>query len=200
VSEQPASVETVLRERVAAAHNQRTDELRAQADAAARRLAERLAVAATLRLVLDGTGGGEWYLVLRDGRMEVDSASTKTPVVTIFQSAESWTRLLAAGKGFLAAGGGPELDAGRVAKLEAITGAIEFRLTEVDDGAPVAVVMQLGGGRERLTPATTLTLRAADAQRLRSGELQPPQAMMQGLVQIGGDASLAMQVGVALFM
>jgi hypothetical protein len=60
--------------------------------------------------------------------------------------------------------------------------------------------MQLGGGRERLAPATTLTVRATDAQRLRTGELQPPQAMMQGLVQIGGDASLAMQVGVALFM
>jgi hypothetical protein len=190
----------VLRERVAAAHNRRTDELRAQADAAASRLAERIAVAATLRLVLEGPDGGEWYLVLRDGRMEVMSASTEVPVVTIFQSTECWTRLLAAGKGFLAAGGGPELDPGRVARLEAIAGAIEFRLTEVDDGEPVAVVMQLGGGHERLAPATTLTLRAADAQRLRTGELPPPQAMMQGLVQIGGDASLAMQIGVALFM
>ncbi len=200
VSGQPASVDSVLRERVAAAHNQRTDELRAQADAATRRLTERLAVAATLRLVLEGADGGEWYLVLRDGRMEVTSASNEAPLVTIYQSAESWARLLAAGKGFLAAGGGPELDAGRAARLQTIAGAIEFRLTEVDDGGPVTVVMQLGGGHERLTPTTTLTLRAADAQRLRTGELQPPQAMMQGLVQIGGDASLAMQVGVALFM
>ena len=194
------SVESVLRERVAAAHNQRTDELRAQADAAARRLTERLAVAAALRLVLDGADGGEWYLVLRDGRMEIASAIAEEPVVTIYQTAESWGRLLAAGKGFLAAGGGPELDAPRITKLRAIKGAIEFRLMEVDEGEPISVVMQVGGGRERLAPTTTLTLRAADAQRLRTGELQPPQAMMQGLVQIGGDASLAMQVGVALFM
>lgn len=195
-----ASIETVLRERVAAAHNQRTEELRAQAEAAERRLAERLGVAATLRLVLEGQGGGEWYLVVREGVMRIERASDEAPVVTVFQRTESWERLLAAGKGFLAAGGGPELDAGRVARLKAIAGAIEFHLTEVDDGGAVDVLMQLGGGSERLTPKTTLTLRAADAQRLRSGELQPPQAMMQGLVQIGGDASFAMQVGVALFM
>ena len=195
------SVGEVLRDRVAAAHNRRTAELRGAAAEAARRLAGRLAVAATLRLVLEGAGGGEWHLVVRDGEMRVETASDDAPVMTVFQSVVDWQRLLAAGKGlFVGRGGGVELSPARVARLRALSGALEFRLTEVDGGQPVKVLLQLGGARERRAPATTLTLRAEDAQRMHAGELAPPQAMMQGLVQLAGDAALAMQVGAALFM
>ena len=194
------SIEAVLRDRVAAAHDRRTAELRTQVEAAERRLAERLAVTVTFRLVLEGPGGGAWHLVLRDGAMHVERATDATPLITVFQNVDGWERLLAAGGHLFTAAGGPEFSPGRVARLEAIAGALEFRLLEVDAGDPVSVIVQLGGGRERLDATTTITLRAADAQRLRSGDLTPPQAMMQGLVQIGGDASLAIQVGIALFM
>jgi hypothetical protein len=201
VSTAETSVEAILRDRVAAAHVRRTAELRHAADEAARRLADRLTVAATLRLVLEGAGGGEWYLVVRDGEMRVETASDDVPVMTVFQSVADWRRLLAADKGlFAAGGGGTDLSPARVARLQALSGALEFRLTEVDGGEPVSVQLQLGAARERLAPATTITLRAEDAQRMRTGELAPPQAMMQGLVQLAGDMSLAMQVGAALFM
>lgn len=196
-----SSVGEVLRDRVAAAHNRRTAELRRAADEAGRRLADRLAVAATLRLVLEGAEGGEWHLVVRDGEMRVETASDDAPVMTVFQSVADWQRLLAAGKALLGAGGGGvELSPARVARLRALSGALEFRLTEIDGEEPVRVLLQLGGARERRAPATTVTLRAEDAQRMRTGELAPPQAMMQGLVQLAGDTALAMQVGAALFM
>jgi len=35
---------------------------------------------------------------------------------------------------------------------------------------------------------------------MRAGELAPPQAMVRGLVQLAGDASLAVQIGAAFFM
>jgi len=201
VSAPATSVEAILRERVVVAHNRRTAELRRAGDGSERRLSDRLAVVATLRLVLEGAGGGEWYLVVRDGEMRVEATSDDAPVVTVFQSVLDWQRLLVAGKGlFAAGGGGVELNPVRVARLKALAGALQFRLTEVDDGEPVSVLLQLGGSLQRLAPATTLTLRAEDAQRMRAGELAPPQAMVRGLVQLAGDASLAVQIGAAFFM
>lgn len=219
-----AGITAVLRERVAAEHNRRTEELKREADRAAQRLTERLATAATFRLVLEGSGGGEWHLVVRDGNMRVEAlgdegpggpklsdpaegardvgtdAEEARPVVTVFQSVEAWQRLLEAGQGFFTAGGGTELNQDRIARLRQLSGAIEFRLTDVDGGDPVLVSMQLGPARERLAATTTITLRADVARRIRAGELPPQQAMMQGLVQLGGDVSLAMQVAIALFM
>ena len=196
-----ANVETVLRDRVAAAHNRRTEELHRGTETAARRLADRLATAATFRLVLEGPGGGEWYLVLRDGMMRVEASSDEAPVLTLFQAIEGWRRLLAAEAGFF--GGDPgrtELSRERVARLKVLSGALEFRLSGVEGGRPVIALLQLGAGRDRLAPTTVLTLRAEDARLIRTGELTPQEAVMRGLVQMSGDLSLAIQVGFALFM
>jgi hypothetical protein len=70
-----ASVETLLREQVAAVHNRRRAELCQAGSPSERRLSDRLAVVATLRLVLEGAGGGERYLLARDGDMRVEATS-----------------------------------------------------------------------------------------------------------------------------
>jgi hypothetical protein len=196
-----SGIESVLRDQVAAAHNRQTDELRRAARGAAQQLADRIATRATFRLVLEGDGGGEWFLVIRDGEMRVTESDDEPPLISVYQTVDGWQRLHAAGAAMLGAGGGRvQLTPDRVTRLRALRGALEFRLTEVDASDGVTVVLQLGGDRGRVPSTTVITLRAADAMRMRSGELPPPQAMMQGLVQLAGDVSFAVQVGTALLM
>jgi hypothetical protein len=195
----PLDPATFLRERVAPRSWRRIEELRAQVVRLEREIEERLRAEATIEIVLEGPGGGTWYLNLRQGETRVEAAPAAPPLVRIYQSREDWEALA---RLQLAAGGGPpgtagELTRTRIERLRALAGAIEFRLAA--DSGEHRVVVQFGGG-ERATPRCTVRLRAADAARLQAGELMPQAAFMQGLVQLDGDMAFAMQVAATLFV
>ncbi len=198
----PLDPATFLRDHVAPRSRRRVEDLRAQIKRLEAELADRLAAEATIEIVLEGAGGGTWYLNVRQGETEVATSPTAAPLVRVFQPLADWEALarteLAAGAGdggALPAGG--DLTRARVDRLRGLQGALEFRLV-ADDGERRTVV-QFGSG-EQQPPRCTLRLRADDARRLRTGEVSPQAAFLQGLVKLEGDLAFAMQVGAALFM
>ena len=195
----PLDPETFLREQVAPRVARRVEELRQQVVRLEAEIADRLAAEAVVELVLDGDGGGRWFLRLAGGQMEVATETGSPPLVRVFQSRGDWEALARA----QAAGGGTGAPVGadltrtRIDRLRGLQGGLEFRLLE-DDGER-AVHVHFGAG-ERAAPRCTLRMRAEDARRLQAGDLPPQVAFLSGLVKIEGDVAFAMQVGAALVL
>lgn len=185
--------EAFLREQVAPRMAQRIEELRAELDRLHRELADRMTAEATVALVLEGPGGGTWYMNIRDGQMVVSREATHSPLVSVHQTRADWEALARAAGG--SAPMGTDLTASRIERLREIRGTLEFRLTTGDTERRVEVRL----GPEGTGSRCTLSLKAEDAIRLQSGELRPEAAFIQGLVKLQGDVTLAMQLGAVLF-
>jgi len=183
-----------LREHVADRLRRRIEELRAQAARLERELEERLAAEATLEFVLEGDGGGAWFVNVQGEDVRVEGAPARPPLVRLLQSRTDWEALARSGLGMGAPPGAGDLTRARIARLATLKGTLEFRLI-ADDGER-RVRVQFGAAD---APRCTVTLRADDARRLQSGELTPQAAFLQGLARLEGDVALAMQAGAALF-
>lgn len=192
-----------FRTHVAPRSRRRIDELRGQIKRCEAELADRLAAEATIEIMLEGDGGGIWYLNLREGDTEVSPAPAGPPLVRVVQTRQDWEALARAelasggGDGGMPAGG--DLTRSRVERLRGLRGTLEFRLA-ADDGERRTVVHFGDGTQTPPAPRCTLRLRADDARRLRNGEVAPQAAFLQGLVKLEGDLAFAMQVGAALFL
>ena len=186
-----------LREHVAERLQRRIAELRVQTTHLERELADSLAAEATLAFVLEGEGGGSWYVNVDGENIRVDRAAARPPLVRLSQSRADWEALVRAGLGMGAPPGTADLTAGRIKRLATLKGTLEFRVTEPDGGERRVTVTF--GADEVTAPRCAITMRAEDAERLRSGQLTPQAAFMQGLTRLEGDVALAMQVGAALF-
>src|SRR5262245_20932763 len=190
-----------LRDHVAPRSRRQVEELRARITRLEAELADRLGAEATIQLVLEGDGGGTWYLKLRQGDTQVADSPAARPLIRVYQSFRDWetlarAELSGADSGGMPAGG--DLTRSRIERLRGLEGSLEFRL-QAEDGEERPALVQFGTG-ERTTPRCTLRVRVDDARRLRTGELSPQAAFMQGLVKLEGDLAFAMQVGAALFM
>jgi hypothetical protein len=188
---------TFLREHVAPRSAHRIAQLKADIARLQRELDDRLAVKATVQLVLEG--GGTWYLNLRDGETRVEDLPDSPPVIRLYQERTEWEALVRAqlaGRAGLPALA-PELTKSRIERLRALEGAIAFRLGSAEGERTIRVQF---GEADPMKPRTTVSLRAEDALRLQAGELTPQAAFMQGLVKLEGDLAFAMQVGTALFL
>jgi hypothetical protein len=184
--------EAFLRERVAPRLARRIEDLRSEIDRLHRELADRMTAEATVALVLEGPGGGTWYMNIRDGEMGVSREATHPPLVSVHQSRTDWEALAQAAGGSVPMG--TDLTASRIERLREIRGTLEFRLTTGETERRVEVRLGPEGGSR-----CTLMLKAEDAIRLQSGELRPEAAFIQGLVKLQGDVTLAMQLGAVLF-
>jgi len=192
----PLDPGTFLRERVAPQAKRRIDELRAQMGRLEREIADRVAAEATVELALEGSGGGRWYLNLRQGEIHVEDRPAGPPVVRIEQRRDDWEALAREQVGTTTgASSAADLTRTRIERLRKLSGAIAFRLS--GDEREHAIVVRFGG--DSGDPRCTISLRAADAARLQAGELSPQVAFMQGLVKLEGDMAFAMQVGATLF-
>lgn len=173
--------------------------------------AEALAeLAVPLGVLLEGEGGGEWLLEVRGGSLRVEVGSRATAAFSVVQSVEDWQGALWEGRGGAigrhAAGvfrpGGSA--ASRIAELVAPSAAALERMQTlaglvrvcVTDGVggDWALGVKLGPGEIPAEPTTTVSLRAADADAMASGELNPLEAFMGGRIQIAGDLTLLMQI------
>lgn len=181
-----------LRAQVAPRVAHQVEELRGEIERLHRELADRLTAEATVALVLEGSGGGTWYLNLREGQMTVDDQPAKPPLVSVHQTRADWEALAGAAGG--ATPMGADLTASRIERMRAIRGTLEFRLATGDTERRVEIRLGDGAGSR-----CTLSLRAEDAMRLQTGELRPEAAFIQGLVKLQGDVTLAMQLGAVLF-
>jgi hypothetical protein len=182
-----------LSEQVAPRMARRIEDLRAEIERLHRELADRLTAEATVGLVLEGPGGGTWYMNIRDGHMVVATEPAEPALVTVHQTRADWEALAQAAGG--ATPMGADLTASRIERLREIRGTLEFRLATGDTERRVEVRL----GPDGAGPRCTLSMKADDALRLQNGELRPEAAFVQGLVKLQGDITLAMQVGAVLF-
>jgi hypothetical protein len=195
-SDDPLDPAAFLREHVAPRVERRVGQLRAEVARLQRELDERIGATATVELILEGDGGGRWYLNLRDGRMQVADTPDEPPLVRVYQRRGDWEALTRAHLASGATGGGPgaDLTRTRVERLCGVTGTIEFRLTGQVERS---VRIQFGSG-EAVPARCVVTLGAAEFTKLQTGELAPQVAFLQGLVKVQGDMGFAMQLATAL--
>ncbi len=161
----------------------------------------------TLGVRLDGDGGGEWRMHLKDGELTVASGSTEEAAFTVLQSVADWRGALwedrggAFGKqsralfepGSGGAGGPGSMAPSALAQLQMLRGVIKM-VVSGGAGGDWAVAFKLGPGPTPAEPTTTVSVTADDASALERGELDPMQAFMSGRIQIAGDMTLLMQM------
>ncbi len=189
-----------IRDEVAPRHRRRIADLRTQIARLDRELEDRLAADATVELVLEGDGGGTWYVTIRGEDVALADRPPAPPVMRVRQTRGDWEALARLGLGGV--GGNPaggELTRSRVDRLRTVRGTLELRLA--GDDAERRVTVQFGEpGGDPPPPRCTVAMRQADALRMQKGELTPQGAFMQGIVRLEGDVGFAMQLGAVLFL
>lgn len=167
---------------------------------------EAKAVDVVLGVRLEGEGGGEWRLHLKDGSLTVSPGSTEEAAFTVIQSVVDWRGALWEGRGGAfgkqsrtlfepgAGAGGPgAMPPSALAQLQALRGVIKM-VVGGGPGGDWAVAFKLGPGPVPEQPTTTVSVTSEDADALERGELDPMQAFMSGRIQIAGDMTLLMQM------
>lgn len=200
---QSITPETFLKEKVAPQIRRRLDDLRRQIMSLEQQVQERTAAQATVRFVVEGEGGGIWYLNVGGGEMTVASEPAAPPLMTIYQSRDyfDWAMTMAGDAGLFgpstrAAQG--DLTKSRIDKLKTIKGLIQLTFTHLPDGGERSLSLQLGEGERPAAPQMVLSMKAEDAQKIARGEINPQMALMGGIIKITGDMTLAVQFGAAM--
>lgn len=159
---------------------------------------------------LDGKGGGEWLLEVRDGSLCVERASRATAAFTVVQSVEDWRGALWEGRGgavgqhaagVFRPGGAAAARIGELlasssaalARVQALAALLRVSITGGEDG-DWSLGLMLGPGEIPAEATTQVSLRSEDADAMVRGELNPLEAFMGGRVQIAGDITLLMQL------
>jgi len=166
-----------------------------------------------LGVLLAGEGGGEWVLHLDHGKLRVEAGPREEAAFTYVQSVADWRGALWEGRGAAIGegaalffkpgapasnasqagqlGGAPPLTA--LSELEKLDGVIRMLVTG-GEGGDWSVAFKLGPGAIPAEPTTTVTMTAADALALQTGELDPMSAFMGGKMLVTGDMTLMMQM------
>lgn len=200
---QPLTPDTFLKEKVAPQFRRRIDNLRRQIAALEQQIQERTAAQGTVRIVVEGEGGGTWYLNVKGGEMTVAAEAAFPPLLTIYQprSYFDWAVTMAGDSGLFGPGGRAgqsDLTKSRIDRLKMLKGTIQFNFTHLPDGSEQGFAIQFGEGERPATPQLTLSMKAEDAQKMARGEINPQMAFMSGVIKVTGDMALAMQFGAAL--
>jgi putative sterol carrier protein len=160
------------------------------------------AVTATIRVDVQGEGGGTWFLNICEGRMAAGADAEYAPFLTMIQDAASYERLVAeAGDSALGMLGGlsglageMKLTRARIDNLTGVGGSLQFTLS---GDAGFTLLTHFGSDPLPEQPTTTITVDPEGYRKLRAGEIQVHEAFMSGLIQVEGDMQLAMQLALA---
>lgn len=171
-------------------------------DAAKRVLEGMRAVSASIRVEVEGEGGGTFYLNVHEGVLEPGDAPAHEPFLTLLQDRAGFERLAAeAGDSPMAFLGGlsglageMKLTQGRLENLQGVRGCVRF---EVSGPGGFALRTHFGPGPIPETPDTSITVDPDAYGKLRRGELEPQDAFMTGQIAVEGDMQLAMQIALA---
>ncbi len=165
-----------------------------------------------LGIRLEGEGGGEWTLHLAKGELRVIPGSRAETAFTYVQHVEDWRGALWEGRGgsigegtaqLFRPGSQPTATEGTglsaapslaaLGELEKLQGLLRMVVTGAETG-DWSVAMKLGPGEIPSEPTTIVTVAAADAAAMASGELDPMAAFMSGRIRVEGDMTLMMQM------
>lgn len=165
----------------------------------------------TLGVRLEGDGGGEWTLAVREGGLAVVAESRDAAAVTLVQSVEDWRGALWGGRGGVFGRTAVRLLRGRtsealrkaarqrpagfeaLAQIERLTGRVTVVLGG-DGGGDWCVSVHFGPGAIPGEPTATVRVAAADAAAMERGELDPLRAFMAGRIEVTGDMALVLQL------
>lgn len=160
------------------------------------------AVDATIRVEVEGEGGGTFFLNIAAGRMTAGARPAHPPFLTLLQDRRSFERLeREAGDSALALLGGlsglageMRLTRNRIQNLRDVNGLVSFAVTGED-----GFVLRTHFGAEPVPeePKTTITVDEQAYRDLRSGTLDPQSAFMSEQIRIEGDLQTAMQLALA---
>lgn len=197
------SPEAFFKEKVAPQFSRRIDELRRQIIAIEQQIQERLNAQGSVRVVVEGEGGGTWHLNVNKGEMTVTAEPMFPPVMTVYQPRGyfDWAVSMATESGLFgpsARSNQGELTKSRLDRLKLLKGMLQFTFTHLPEGEEQSFCIQFGDGERPATAQTVLTMKADDAQKLARGELNPQAAFMNGVIKVTGDMALAMQFGAAM--
>ena len=160
---------------------------------------------ATVRVRLDGEGGGVWDLVLGpSGLTVVPGGGTGEAEVTLAQTVADW-RAITVGEPGAVTLAPPQakptdilfLDRAAQQVVAMVKGTIRFEVTGYN-GRTWALIAKLGPGPTPEVADATMSVDAETYAAILARVIPPAAAYFQGKVKIAGDANLAMQLGMAL--
>jgi hypothetical protein len=160
------------------------------------------AVNATIRVDVEGEGGGTFHLNIDGGRMSASETAAHPPFLTLQQDRRAFERIAReAGDSAMALLGGlsglageMKLTKARIDNLALVQGLVHFEVTG-DDGFVLRT--HFGGDPIPDEPHTQIRLDEAAYQDLRSGQLDPQAAFMNQQIVVEGDMQMAMQLALA---
>ena len=159
----------------------------------------------TVRVRLDGEGGGVWDLVLGpSGLTVVPGGGTGEAEVTLTQTVADW-RAITVGEPGAVTLAPPQakptdilfLDRAAQQVVAMVKGTIRFEVTGYN-GRTWALIAKLGPGPTPEVADATMSVDAETYAAILARVIPPAAAYFQGKVKIAGDANLAMQLGMAL--
>jgi hypothetical protein len=160
------------------------------------------AVDATIRIDVEGPGGGTFFLNIERGRMRPGECAAHPPFLTVIQDQRAFERVAReAGDSALAVLGGLSGLAGeirltraRVDQLAEVNALVWFEVSG-EDG--FALRTHFGSAPVPAEPRTRITVAEHAYQKLRDGALDPQLAFMTEQIRVEGDLQTAMQIALA---
>jgi hypothetical protein len=162
------------------------------------------AVPITVRVRLYGDGGGGWDLRSGPSGVTVTAAGEGEPDVSLMQTVADWRAIVAGEPGAVSlappqASATDILFLDRTAQqvVQSAKGTFRFEVTGYN-GRTWSLAVKIGSQPVAAQPDATISVDADTYAAMLARTLPAPQAYFTGKVKITGDASLAMQIGMAL--
>jgi putative sterol carrier protein len=163
---------------------------------------ELCAVDATIRVEVEGEGGGSFYLNVEAGRMQAGDRPAHPPFLTLVQDRGAFERLASeAGDSAMAMLGGlsglageMRLTRSRLENLLQVRGLVLFEVTG-EEGFRLRT--HFGPDPLPDQPTTTIRIDPESYRELRSGALDPQSAFLEHRIVVEGDMQVAMQLALA---
>ncbi len=175
----------------------------ARTDTEAQRIFEEMSgVTTSIRILVDGEGGGDFALDIRDGRMTAADSCAMDPFVTIRHDVKDLESLIResgdSALGFLGGlaglAGEMRLTRSRIENLDGLQGTARLELT---GGTGFRVDTHFGNAPLPNEPHCTIRVDDDVYRDLRTGSIPAQEAFMTGKIAIEGDMQMAMELALA---
>jgi hypothetical protein len=155
----------------------------------------------SISITLEGDGGGAWTMAMVAGDLTVTEGTAADSILSLTQTVEDWRTIIAGDEPEGGAGLPANIDFAKVFSdptaldlFKDVKGTIKFEIPNFK-GRTFAVTIMFNGTAE---PAAGVSVDAETIAAIRAGEMAPPQAFFAGKIQLTGDTTLAMQLGMAM--
>ncbi len=163
---------------------------------------EMCAVDATIRVDVEGEGGGRFYLNIEKGRMRAADTAAHEPFLTLLQDRRAFERIaqeasesaMALLGGLSGLAGEMRLTRRRIADLRQVDGLVQLEVT-----GPEGFVLRshFGGRPLPEQPDAIIQMDASAYAKLRGGTLDPETAFIEQQIVVQGNMQTAMQLALA---